>query len=439
MVTEELLLDVVVGINRETQDSVVIKGPDRRRHTLITASNGVGRGEAFVIPILEQDLNNLVSYKSEKTSVNINDDTADFLSGITIIESTNDLCDKTLMLTNRLGIPEEAITYINPINPNTPSINPMRGEVDKVVRVFTEIVEDYYGVNENFFQLQIQRDHLKHYIYLLKLHDKDKDVTLDMLLDMYNNPQLVRAMHESLKTRLPSKIDEIKDRDERNYWKIAQSIDYWFNTKLLPVVKSGGSKSGSLMIPEYDENGHVLYEDTLLEQTSGLRAILNDMGANPKLRRVLFGTSDFDFDLHINNGGILLVNTAKHEIGTLSALLGKIILMNLQYATYNRENSSSTYHHIIIDELPEYIYPSFVEFPVVARKLKVILTVLQQTDVQIVNRFGQDYQDMLNTNLRNRILYDGLFDRWTADIIVNNKLSSVPHLKPRVDLKSYSY
>lgn len=411
MVKKQGNLDIVIGTNKGTKESIILDGKDRRRHTLITASNGVGRAEAVVLPVIKQDLSLVGDYTEKRKIAETEILTGDYLNGITIMESTNEICRESLKLANEFGIPDEAITYINPLDPNTSSINPMRGDVDKVVRVFTEVVEDFIGLSDNFYQIQAQRDHLKHYIYLLKFHDTDKDVTLDMLLDMYNNPQLVRAMHVSLKSIIPTEIEEIKDRDERNYWKIAQGIDYWFDTNLLPKL----TKSGPITIPEYDEFGYEVYMDVLAEETKGLKSVLNDIGANQKLRRVLFGTSDFDFDVHLN-GGILLINTAKHELGVLSNVLGKIVLMNLQNATFNRDRDSSTHHHIIVEELPEYIYQSFLEFTVFASKVKVFLTVSQQTDSEVIKRFGKDYQYMLSANIRNKITYDSLPDAWYTEI-----------------------
>ncbi|MDA6082809.1 hypothetical protein OSJ97_25035, partial [Escherichia coli] len=87
------------------------------------------------------------------------------------------------------GIPEESVFYIDPTNPNTPSINPMEGPVDKVAEAFAMVIEGLAeGGQANFFFQQSERNHLKHYIYLLKLHEPEQEVTFDMLLKMYDNP-----------------------------------------------------------------------------------------------------------------------------------------------------------------------------------------------------------------------------------------------------------
>lgn len=401
--------DLELGPSSITKEKVVIHGHDRTLNTIVVGSIGTGKTAAQGLPMIDSDLDHMVKYIKdypdmyEREDYNTEEVAGRYLSGLSIIDPSNDLCQKSLQLVKAHGIPDEAITYINPLDPNTPSINPMRGPVDKVAEVFAQVIaglDDTKGGGSFYFE-QAQRNHLKHYIYLLKLHDTEKEVTLDMLLDMYNNPQLVRAMHVALKTTLPKGIDEIEDRDERNYWKIVQGIDEWFELNLLPKME----RSGPSMIPVYDENSNQMYYDAKEEHVQGLRNILNDIGANPLIRRVLFGQSEFDFDRHMEVGGILLVNTAKGEMVQLARVLGKIVLMNLQNATFRREPNVSTFHHILVDEAPDYLYNSFKEFPAQSRKYKVIITTLQQTIAQMADQFGEHYMTTLIGTMRNRLVF----------------------------------
>ncbi|MEK5209870.1 type IV secretory system conjugative DNA transfer family protein [Psychrobacillus sp. FSL H8-0510] len=401
--------DIELGLSSAHEEMVVLPGRDRTLNTMIVGSIGTGKTAALGLPMINQDLHHMVEYIKnyaemyEREDFRTEEVGGRFLSGISVIDPSNDLCQKTLQLVKAHNIPEEVITYINPLDPKTPSINAMRGPVDKVAEVFAQVIA---GLNDskdggNFFFEQAQRNHLKHYIYLLKLHDLEKEVTLDMLLDMYNNPQLVHQMHVMLKATIPTMIDEIEDRDERNYWKIVQGIDEWFDLNLLPKV----TRSGSSMVGEYGDDGETLYYDAKEEHVQGLRNILNDIGANPLIRRVLFGKSDFDFDRHMEIGGILLVNTAKGELVQLARVLGKVVLMNLQNATFRRLPNVSSFHHILIDEAPDYLYNSFREFPAQSRKYKVIITTLQQTIAQMADQFGEHYMTTLIGTMRNRMVY----------------------------------
>ena len=404
--------DIVLGENSKTKEMVVLPGNDRTLNSMIVGPIGTGKTAALAMPVLNQDLHHMVKFINEYPQLRAREDywTEDvvgrYLNGISVIDPSNDLCQKVLKLAKAHGVPDEAITYINPLDPNTPSLNAMRGPVDKVAEIFAQVIA---GLNDsgdggNFFFEQAQRTHLKQHIYLLKLHDPDLDVIFDMLLDMYNNPQVVRGMHVKLKTTIPKDIDAIEDRDERNYWKIVQGVDEWFDLNLLPKEK----RQGNQVMLDRDDDGKIQYYDAKEEHVQGLRNILNDIGANPLIRRVLFGHSDFDFDRHLEIGGVLLVNTAKGELVKLAQVLGKVVLMNLQSATFRREPIVSPYHHILVDEAPDYLYNSFREFPAQSRKYKVILTTLQQTIAQMADQFGEHYMTTIIAAMRNRMVYGDL-------------------------------
>lgn len=403
---DELWPDIELGPNSETGEMVVLPGRDRTLNSMIIGSIGTGKTAALALPMIKQDLDHMVNFINAFPGIYQREDYLTekvggrYLNGISIIEPSNDLCQQALQLVKAHGIPDEAITYINPLDPNTPAINAMRGPVDKVAEVFAQVIAglDDSKTGGSFYFEQAQRNHLKQHIYLLKLHEPNKEVTLDMLLDMYNNPQLVHKMHVALKKTIPSNIDLFEDRDERNYWKIVQGIDEWFDLNLIPKVDKRGMQ-------ERDSNGEILYFDAKEQHVQGLRNILNDIGANPLIRRVLFGTSDFDFDRHMAVGGVLLVNTAKGELVNLARVLGKIVLMNLQNASFRRPPKISPFHHIVVDEAPDYYYMAFREFPAQSRKYKVIITTLKQTIAQLADQFGEHYMTTLIGTMRNRMVY----------------------------------
>jgi hypothetical protein len=174
---------------------------------------------------------------------------------------------------------------------------------------------------------------------------------------------------------------------------------------LLPKEVRQGAGVVNVRIEEGEYQGEIQYYDAKAEFVQGLRNILNDIGANPLIRRVLFGSSDFDFDRHMEVGGVLLVNTAKGELVDLARVLGKIVLMNLQNATFRRTPIISPFHHILVDEAPDYLYRPFKEFPAQARKYKVIITTLFQTIAQLADQFGEHYMTTLIGTMRHRMVY----------------------------------
>lgn len=401
--------DVELGVSIKTEEMVTIPGFDRTLNSIIVGTIGTGKTAALALPMLNQDLHHMTRFINEFPKLSKRDDylskevVGRHLNGITVIEPSNDLCQKTLKLVKAHGIPDEAITYINPLDPDTPGINPMRGPVDKVAEVFAQIIAGLNdsGSSGNFFFEQAQRNHLKQHIYLLKLHDPDREVTFGMLIDMYNNANLVRKMHVALNKTIPKDIDSIEDKQERNYWKIVQGVDEWFDLTIIPKMERGQMGDKKVL----NERGDIQYTDAKDEEVKGLRNILNDLGSNPYIRNVLFGESEFDFDEHFAKGGVLLVNTAKGQLVDLARVLGKIVLMNLQNATFRRPNDVSPFHHILVDEAPDYFYDAFREFPVQSRKYKVILTTIMQTVAQLADQYGEMYMTTIIAGMRNRMVY----------------------------------
>lgn len=411
---EEKFPDVVLGPDSETKELIIQPGKDRTLNNIIIGSIGTGKTAALVLPILNQDLHWMTRFINDYPSIsqredyNSEDVKGAYLNGISVIEPSNDLCQKAFELVKAHNIPSEPVFYIDPTNPNTPNINPMQGPVDQVAEAFAMVIEGLAeGGDSNFFFQQSERNHLKHYIYLLKLHEPDKEVTFDMLLNMYESPQLVRQMHVKLKKTIPNDLDSITDRDERNHWEIVKQIDKWFDMNHLPVKSRGGAIE---KVTHGEFRGEEQYYDGKSEYVQGLRNILNDIGANKLLRRVLFGKSDFNFDKHLEYGGVLLLNTAKGELAGLSNVLGKLVLLSLQNAVFRRKPNVSPFHHILTDEFPDYIYRPFKEFPAQSRKYKVIVTVVAQTVTQLADKYGETYMHTLIGTLRHRMVYGDIPD-----------------------------
>lgn len=406
------LPEIILGPNTKTKESIIIPGKDRTLNMAIVGSIGTGKTATVILTIIKQDLDHMVRFINDFPTIVKREDyhTEDvkgkYLNGITVIEPSNDLCQKVYQLVNAHNIPKEAVYYINPLDPHTPNINPMEGPVEQVAETVAMVID---GLNEggtgNFFFEQSQRAHLKNYIYLLKLHKPGEETTFDMLIDMYNDPQLVHHMHRMLKETFPpaETLRTMTDRDEINHWNILRGVDDWFNMNHIPQR----DRAGNVMTFTADHTkyaGEDIYVDAKAEMVQGLRNILNDLAMNTYIRRVLFGKSKFSFDTHLEYGGILLVNTAKGDLGNLSDVLGKFILLSVQNATFRRTPDVSPYHNLSIDEFPDYLYPSFKAFTPQSRKYKLMVHAAAQTISQLSLKYGADYMRTLLTTMRNKIV-----------------------------------
>ncbi|GAB6683581.1 DNA translocase FtsK [Bacillus cereus] len=408
---EQIYPDVEIGPHIEHKEMVRIKGKDRTLNGIIIGPIGSGKTSSLIIPMINQDLHWMVRFINKfETAYKKNDyDTEEvkgtFLNGVTVIEPSNDLCQKVYKLVQAHKIPASSVYYIDPTNPDTKNINILRGPVDKVAEVFAMVIQGLSESNNAFFE-QAQRNHLKQHIYLLKLHNPQKDVTFDDLISMYDDVERVHRMHKLLKIQVEKLYDFVQSgaasRDQKNEYQIIKGIDEWFDNTICEKTDFQGEtavyKSGKY-------RGQPMHYDREEEYVKGLRNILKDLASNVLIRRVLFGKSDFDFDVHLEQGGILLVNTAKGELAELSNVLGKFVLLSMQNAVFRRKPNISPYHHIIVDEFPDFIVRPFKEFPAQSRKYKVILTIASQTLSQLALEFTEQYMFTLLGSFRNKMIF----------------------------------
>ncbi|HDR7659405.1 DNA translocase FtsK [Bacillus wiedmannii] len=408
---EQIYPDVEIGPHIEHKEMVRIKGKDRTLNGIIIGPIGSGKTSSLIIPMINQDLHWMVRFINKfETAYKKNDyDTEEvkgtFLNGVTVIEPSNDLCQKVYKLVQAHKIPASSVYYIDPTNPNTKNINILRGPVDKVAEVFAMVIQGLSESNNAFFE-QAQRNHLKQHIYLLKLHNPQKDVTFDDLIEMYDDVERVHRMHKLLKVQVEKLYDFVQSgdasRDQKNEYKIIKGIDEWFDNT---IREKTGFQGEPAVYKSGKYRGQPMHYDREEEYVKGLRNILKDLASNVLIRRVLFGTSDFDFDVHLEQGGILLVNTAKGELADLSNVLGKFVLLSMQNAVFRREPNVSPYHHIIVDEFPDYVVRPFKEFPAQSRKYKVILTIASQTLSQLALDFTEQYMFTLLGSFRNKMIF----------------------------------
>ncbi|MGK0536068.1 DNA translocase FtsK [Bacillus sp. 'calajunan'] len=408
---EQIYPDVEIGPHIEHKEMVRIKGKDRTLNCIIIGPIGSGKTSSLIIPMINQDLHWMARFINKfinvfkKKDYHTEEVKGTFLNGVTVIEPSNDLCQKVLKLVQAHKIPESAVYYIDPTNPDTKNINILRGPVDKVAEVFAMVIQGLSESNNAFFE-QAQRNHLKQHIYLLKLHNPQKDVTFDDLIEMYDDVERVHRMHKLLKVQVEKLYDFVQSgvasRDQKNEYKIIKGIDEWFDNTIREKMDFQGEpavyKSGKY-------RGQPMHYDREEEYVKGLRNILKDLASNVLIRRVLFGKSDFDFDVHLEQGGILLVNTAKGELADLSNVLGKFVLLSMQNAVFRRDPNVSPYHHIIVDEFPDYVVRPFKEFPAQSRKYKVILTIASQTLSQLALDFTEQYMFTLLGSFRNKMIF----------------------------------
>ena len=401
------------GTEKTNEKTIYINSHDRILNSCILGPIGSGKHAQLTIPIIKQDLHHIThfinQYGKALTGHNSENIAGNFLNGITVISPDNNLCRRVFNLVQAHKIPESSVFYIDPTNPNTKGINILRGPVNKVAEVFAMAIKEIANSDDVFFQ-QSQINHIKNYVYLLKLHSPKRTATFDDISRMYEDVEHVRYMHKLLKLRIDLLCEVVKSKtapkERIKEYELAKEVDAWFEHTIEEKKDSEGKtvihKSGKYQ-------GQPMYYDNKAEHVKELYIIVKELSANELIRRALFGDSTFDFNSHLEHGGVLLVNTAQEELGDLSNVLGKFILMSLQQSVFQRKlKLGLSFHHLVVDKITNYIVEPFIELLKQARKYKLMITVTDESLSEISQRYTPEYLHSLIANFRNNIVFGGI-------------------------------
>lgn len=337
--------------------------------------------------------------------------------GFSLIEPKGDLVRKVKEYCDAMEIP---YIFIDPEYPQTHKFNVMEGNKDDVAEATVAVLQSLFGKQEAFFQT-VQELSTRNVTKLLK-ELRGNDVDLLDLLETLRDENLLRQRVTELKRKNPS-----------------SDLIPFFDNELL----------GSL-------------QEQYRKLVIGLRAQLENITSNQKLKRILSGKSDINLDKHLADGGILLVNTALGTLKKAGDAFGTFVIMHLQSATFRREGTERTRtpHFLIADEYSRYINPDVEMFLSIAASYRVAgifaTQSLGQLEVESGKLSGKAMKQAILTSCRNKIAFCGLSaqdakefaDEFGKDIVIQrqatykNKLL-LPRLFPEhyrdTEIEEYRY
>ena len=141
--------------------------------------------------------------------------------------------------------------------------------------------------------------------------------------------------------------------------------------------------------------------DKMMEQSRGLRMLMNEFLTNPLIRRTLCADEahTIDMDKMLEEGQITAVNYALELGETDSKGFGLFFLLSFIDAVFRRdsaEGANTIPHFLIIDELPVIIHPQFERAISLFRKYKVsIVGCIQSLDQMEKNESTRYLRDVL--------------------------------------------
>lgn len=338
---------------------VYLNGMDRYLHTLLMGSTGTGKTTAVLAPMVWQDLINIR-----------NGDPI----GITVVAPDSEFVHQIKDWCEELNIP---CTLIDLDAPDTCRFNPLEGDAVLVAEIMRTVLKSTFGEQEAFFG-QAQELHAKNTILLLKRLRGD-DLTL---LDVY------KALMD---------MGDMKNLVERYQELYGEDVVTTY------FKKEAFGRS----------------QDKLHQFAMGLRMQISDLLSNETIYNVLVGRSEINLDRHLQEGGVLLINTALGKMGHMSGIFGQFLIMHTQNAVFRRSGNEFTRipHYLYIDELPVYFNPELQNLLNMGRKYRCGCTFTIQGPAQLENmKQGLAIRKIIFNGCRNKVVI-GIEDSADARLI----------------------
>lgn len=293
--------------------------------------------------------------------------------GMTIVENDGKFISDFIGVANNFDID---VLSIDPINPDTLSINPFAiDDPAKVASIVADVLNSMYesqgggGAGDPFFT-QVTIDAFQNLSILLKeMYPKMNNgevASLEDMLEMLYNFDKVEEMTEEMK-----KIPELEQKYklliayfEKNFYKPSLNI----NGYEIPGTRGSGRK----------DTEKFLY---------GAITQLNNLIRNPGLKKALCGkTNMLNFDKALEEGKVITACSRKGDLGVLQAkAFGMFFILQFQDAVLRRKGTedSRTPHFLYIDEFPEYINKDMEVMFTLFRKYRCGVTIALQNLSQL--------------------------------------------------------
>ncbi len=334
-------------------------GDDPFTHTLVVGPTRCGKTSQILKPLIYQIL------KAKRRGIPV---------GLSVIEPKGDVARMVKEMAEEMGLSDQLV-YIDPLYPNeTNRINVMKGDTSDVAEATVAVLKSLFGKQEAFFATVQELSSRKVTLLLKELYGDSMDI-MDVLANLRDV------------TILQTNVEKLRAAKGTN------DLVQFFDNELLGKGKMSEK-----------------YRQFIV----GLRAQLENITSNERLRAIVTGKSDIDLDEHFEKGGILAANTSLAKLGKSGDAFGMFLTMHLQLASFRRGGTERTRvpHYLIIDEYSRYINPDVERFLSVAAEYRVALIAaiqsLGQLELESGTLSAKAMKRSILTSTRNKIVFGGL-------------------------------
>ena len=364
--------DVVLCYDRETLQPVIIPEDDRFLNMLIMGPTGTGKSSQVFTPLIYQDLIN-------------------GSCGITVIDPKEDLAEAIYEVAKQF---DRHVLYVDPADENCPRLNPFEGTEEIVTKNMLKIFSPSFRItsNEEKRDMDVCRNLITKSIKLLKEYPDICGNNLNIvtyanfICNKYNESRLKisKTLEQLRVNRLSLELTEICE---------------WF-------------------LYDYFEPTKDVYD-----RCATVRIKVVELASNKYLKRVMTPSNNStveksDFNKHLLNRDIVIMNTKNTILGPLGKTFGEFIMLEFLNATFRRKHYAKEMGHVgqvpphflYIDEFATYS-PVLTEMFTQGRSFRVGTHIAVQNRA-LLQMCGDELTEaqslLIESNARNLVLFPGL-------------------------------
>lgn len=393
--------DVIVGWEKDTNKPIVLSENSRYLHELVVGATGTGKTSTTILIRIVQDLIRIARGRR---------------MGVVVLEPKGDLVRDVQKLCAKLGIPDHKIKIVDPTDlVRSIKFNPFVGPLEAAAETFRGVLDALAGDQDEFFKGQ-QNETASLYTMLGKIRYGNL-FSIVQMQQMYTDPRYLANITEEVRRAVDKELSDPSLPPEKKILleRYDRVVSYFENDVL--EYKTFREKDGTVN-PVVYQSGHKYEGQQVVENkkdkfVTGAKKYLNDIVMNAMLSQLMVandGEEALDIDKFLQEGGVLLVNTALGELEELSLSFGQFFIRQFQSSVFRRPPDESGVKRcpifFNIDEFPLYINEAFVRLLTLGRSFKVgtLIAIQSLGQLKVV---VQGYDNTVMNSARNKTVFGG--------------------------------